>query len=299
MQSHSSYSPHTYDDIGDITDYIALLKPRVMSLVVFTGFVGLWLAPGTLHPYLAFTTILCIALGAGASGAINMWCERESDGKMDRTRNRPLPAGRLDPDSALAYGITLAVLSVLVLGLAVNKVAAFWLAISILFYVFVYTLWLKPRTPQNIVIGGAAGAFPPLIGWSAVTGDLSTLPWLLFAITFFWTPPHFWSLALYKCKDYAAAGIPMLPVIKGQAHTKIHILGYTLLLGPLALSPWYLGYAGWIYGTTAFALSLGFIVLAVQMARTEGEHYPRLTFKYSLFYLFIIYLVLMIDRSLI
>ena len=227
-----------------VEDFFALLKPRVMSLVVFSGLVGLLVAPGHLHPLLAAVAILCIAIGAGASGAINMWWERDIDGLMTRTMNRPLPAGRMEPGTALGFGTTLAIGAVIVMGLVVNGTAAALLALATAFYVFVYTIWLKRRTPQNIVIGGAAGAFPPMIGWAAVSGDVSLMPILLFAIIFMWTPPHFWALALYRSGDYARAGVPMLPVVAGARATKRQILLYSILLVPLTLSPWLLGVAG-------------------------------------------------------
>src|SRR5271170_3974291 len=217
---------------SDVRDWIALLKPRVMSLVVFSGLIGLLVAPGHLHPVLAFTAVLCIAVGAGACGAINMWYDRDIDALMRRTRNRPIPAGRIAPGEALGFGITLAVASVIVMGLAVNLTAAALLALSICFYVFVYTMWLKRRTPQNIVIGGAAGAFPAVIGWAAVTGSVDLVPLILFAIVFFWTPPHFWSLALYANDDYRRANVPMLPVVAGAKETRRQILVYTLVLVP-------------------------------------------------------------------
>ncbi len=229
---------------AELGDWIALLKPRVMSLVVFTGLIGLVIAPGHLHPVLAFTAMLCIAVAAGACGAINMWYDRDIDAVMRRTRNRPIPAGRMEPGAALGFGVTLAVGSVIMMGLAVNIAAASVLALSIAFYVFVYTMWLKRRTPQNIVIGGAAGAFPPVIGWAAVTGSVDLVPLVLFAIVFFWTPPHFWSLALFANADYQRAGVPMLPVVAGARETRRQIVIYTLLLMPLSLAPWLIGFAG-------------------------------------------------------
>ena len=227
----------TTTQTAELGDWIALLKPRVMTLVVFTGLIGLLIAPGHLHTVLAFTAVLCIAVAAGACGAINMWYDRDIDAMMRRTRNRPIPAGRIEPGAALGFGVTLAVGSVIVMGLAVNLAAASALMLSILFYVFVYTMWLKRRTPQNIVIGGAAGAFPPVIGWVAVTGSLDLLPLILFAIVFFWTPPHFWSLALFANADYQRAGVPMLPVVAGAKETRRQIVIYTLLLVPLSLLP--------------------------------------------------------------
>src|SRR5688572_23632703 len=240
-------------------DYLTLLKPRVMSLVVFTGLVGLYLAPGALHPFLAFVAVLCIAVGAGASGAINMWYDRDIDAVMARTKDRPIPAGRVAPENALTFGVVLAVGSVTLMGVAVNWIASALLALTIGFYVFVYTAWLKRRTPQNIVIGGASGAFPPMIGWAAVTGDVTLAPLVLFALIFMWTPPHFWALALYRCGDYAKAGVPMLPVVAGDRETRRQILIYTILLVPVALAPCFIGLSGPIYGAAAAALSATFL----------------------------------------
>src|SRR6059058_4826084 len=246
---------------ADWRDFLALTKPRVMSLVVFSGLCGLLVAPVHLPLVLGFTAILCIALGAGACGALNQWYEIDVDSKMRRTANRPLPAGRMDRQSALHFGVGLGAFSVLLMGLAANWLAAALLAISILFYVLVYTVWLKPRTAQNIVIGGAAGAFPPLIGWVAATGRIAALPLLLFAIIFLWTPPHFWALSLFVRSDYAAAGIPMLPVVAGVQNTRRQILLYTLIMAAAAVAPWPLGLTGAIYGASATALSLAFVVL--------------------------------------
>jgi len=245
---------------ASVGDYIELLKPRVMSLVVFTGFAGLLVAPGRLHPVLALTAILCIAVGAGAAGAINMWYDRDIDAVMARTAKRPLPMGRVDPDEALSFGVFLAVASVILMGLAVNWVAAAILGLASAFYVFVYTMWLKRRTPQNIVIGGAAGAFPPMIGWAAVTGDVSLSPILLFALIFMWTPPHFWALALFRSEEYAKAGVPMLPVVSGARETKRQMLAYTLALFPLGIAPWLLGTAGLTYAVGAGLLGALFIL---------------------------------------
>src|SRR5947209_7677004 len=261
-----------------VADYIAILKPRVMSLVVFTGFVGLALAPGHLHPVLALVAVLCIAVGAGASGAINMWYDRDIDAVMPRTANRPLPARRMLPGEALGFGIVLAVGSVAVMGLAVNWVAAELLALTIAFYVFVYTIWLKRKTPQNIVIGGAAGALPPLVGWAAVTGDIGWGAVALFAVIFFWTPPHFWALSLYRAGEYEKAGIPMLPVVAGLRETKRQMLLYTLMLWPAGLAPWLLGLAGPVYAGSAAALSLVFTGAAVRVWRDETERSARQMF---------------------
>ena len=292
-------------DLSTAADWFALLKPRVMTLVVFTGWIGLAVAPGHLHPVLAFTAILCIAVAAGASGAINMWYDRDIDAVMQRTQKRPIPAGRIAPGEALGYGITLAAFSVVVMALATNVVAAAALAFSIGFYVFVYTMWLKRRTPQNIVIGGAAGAFPPVIGWAAVTGGFDVMPLLMFAIVFFWTPPHFWSLSLFAHADYARAGVPMLPVVAGARHTRVQIMLYTLLLVPLTLVPWAMGYSGPVYGLAALVLGLGFIVCALRVLRDKQDAVgisltrdapARSAFKYSILYLFVLFAALAVDR---
>ncbi|WP_166042262.1 heme o synthase [Sphingosinicella sp. YJ22] len=284
-------------------DFIALTKPRVMTLVVFTGACGLFAAPGTLHPVLAFTAVLCIALGAGAAGALNQWYEADLDAKMKRTAKRPLPAGRMDRDSALFFGVALAIFSVLLMGLATNWLAAGVLTVSILFYVLVYTMWLKPRTPQNIVIGGAAGAFPPVIGWAAVTGDIALLPVLLFTLVFAWTPPHFWALSLFVRTDYAAAGVPMLPVTHGFRATRHQLFIYTIIMAAVAVAPWPLGETGAIYGMVASALSLVFIALAWPVLRNQAEDpaamKPEKTlFKYSILYLFVLFGALVADRML-
>jgi protoheme IX farnesyltransferase len=282
-----------------VGDYVAILKPRVMSLVVFTGFVGLFLAPGHLHPVLAAVAVLCIAVGAGASGAINMWYDRDIDAVMRRTASRPLPAGRMLPGEALGFGVVLAAGSVVVMGLAVNWVAAELLALTIGFYVFVYTMWLKRRTPQNIVIGGAAGALPPIVGWAAVTGGIGWGAVALFAIIFFWTPPHFWALSLYRSGEYAAAGVPMLPVVAGPRETKRQMLLYTLMLWPATLAPTLLGMAGIPYGVAACALSVLFTATAVRVWREgeqAGERSARQMFHFSLLYLFLIVAALLADR---
>src|SRR5689334_19311817 len=279
-----------------VADYVEILKPRVMSLVVFTGLVGLVVAPGHIHPLLAAVAVLCIAIGAGAAGAINMWYDRDIDRVMRRTAGRPLPAGRMEPGEALGFGCVLAVGSVAVMGLAVNWVAAELLALTIGFYVFVYTIWLKRRTPQNIVIGGAAGALPPLIGWAAVTGDVGWGGIALFAIIFFWTPPHFWALSLYRADEYAAAGVPMLPVVAGARETKRQMLLYTLTLWPATAAPWFLGLAGPVYGIVAAGLSLIFTATAIRVRRDDGERSARQMFAFSLAYLFLIFAVLLADR---
>ena len=282
---------------GDIGDYVELLKPRVMSLVVFTGIAGLLAAPGDLHWLLAAVAVLCIAVAAGASGAINMWFDRDIDAVMERTRTRPLPQGRVAPEEALTFGIVLAVGSVFMMGLAVNWVAAALLAVTVLFYVFVYTMWLKRRTPQNIVIGGAAGAFPPMIGWAAVTGDVGIEAIALFALIFMWTPPHFWALSLYRCGDYAAAGVPMLPVVAGKAVTKRQMLMYTILLLPVGMAPTFLGFAGWAYGAVALALGLVFIAAAIAVMRDESDRSAKRMFGFSIFYLFALFGMLIADST--
>ena len=280
-----------------VGDYVQILKPRVMSLVVFTGFVGLAVAPGHLHPVLAAIAVLCIAVGAGASGAINMWYDRDIDAVMRRTAQRPLPAGRMEPGEALGFGIVLAVGSTVVMGLAVNWAAAALLALTIAFYVFVYTIWLKRRTPQNIVIGGAAGALPPLIGWAAATGDIGWGAIALFAIIFFWTPPHFWALSLYSSRDYAAAGVPMLPVVAGPRETKKQMLLYTVVLWPVTLAPWLLGLAGPFYAGGVAALSLAFTGAAIRVWHDEGDRSARQMFAFSLLYLFLIFTLLLADHT--
>jgi heme o synthase len=279
-----------------VGDYVQILKPRVMSLVVFTGVVGLVVAPGHLNPVLATVAVLCIAIGAGASGAINMWYDRDIDSVMRRTAMRPLPAGRMMPGEALGFGVVLAVGAVAVMGVAVNLVAAELLALTIAFYVFVYTIWLKRRTPQNIVIGGAAGALPPIVGWAAVTGDVGWGAVALFAIIFFWTPPHFWALSLYRAGEYEAAGIPMLPVVAGPRETKRQMLVYTLVLWPATLAPWFLGLAGPLYAVCAGVLNLLFTAAAIRVWRDDGDRSARHMFAFSLLYLFLIFTVLLVDH---
>jgi len=287
-----------YGDAVALGDFVALLKPRVMSLVVFTGVVGMLLAPGALHPVLAIVAILCIAVGAGAAGAINMWYDRDIDALMTRTRNRPIPAGRVAPNIALGFGITLAVASVSMMALAVNGVAAGLLAFTIFFYIVIYSMALKRRTPQNIVIGGAAGAFPPMIGWAAVSGDITLAPVVLFAIIFLWTPPHFWALALYKRGDYDKAGVPMLPVVAGRRATAWQMLAYTAVLLPVTLLPCVIGLSGAVYGAGALALGLIFIAFAVRVVRDTGERSARRMFPFSILYLFLIFVLLLVDQSL-
>ena len=280
-----------------VADYIEILKPRVMSLVVFTGLVGLVLAPGHLHPLLAIVTVLCIAIGAGAAGAINMWYDCDIDAVMRRTANRPLPAGRMMPGEALGFGVALGVGAVILMGLAINAVAAELLALTIVFYVFVYTIWLKRRTPQNIVIGGAAGAFPPVIGWAAVTGDIGWGAIALFAVIFFWTPPHFWALSLYRAGDYAAADVPMLPVVAGARETKRQMLLYTLVLWPAASAPCLIGAAGMFYGLGALLLSGLFTGSAILVWRDTTDRSARRMFAFSLLYLFLIFTLLLVDHT--
>jgi protoheme IX farnesyltransferase len=286
---------------ADWRDFVALTKPRVMSLVVFSGLAGMLAAP-ELPPFaLGFTAILCIALAAGACGALNQWYEADIDAKMRRTARRPLPDGRMDRQSALHFGVGLGSFSVLLMGLATNWLAAVLLAVSILFYVLVYTVWLKPRTAQNIVIGGAAGAFPPLIGWVAATGHVDALPLLLFGLVFLWTPPHFWALSLFVRSDYAAAGIPMLPVVAGVDSTRRQIFLYSLPMAAAAVAPWPLGLAGPAYGTTASVLSLVFVVLAGRVLANRATDPAvmgpeKKLFAYSVFYLFALFTALVADR---
>ncbi len=282
--------------VAEIGDYWALLKPRVMSLVVFTGAVGVAVAPGHLHPVLALVAVLCIALSAGGSGAINMWYDRDIDAIMHRTANRPIPAGRVAPHEAAEIGSILILGSIGLMGLATNWLAAGLLAFAAGFYVFVYTMWLKRRTPQNIVIGGAAGAFPPMIGWVAVTGDVGLGAVLLFLLIFFWTPPHFWALALYRNDDYRRAGVPMLPVVAGARATKLQMLVYTLVLFPVAFAPTWFGYAGWIYGAGALGFGAAFIACAVRVWRDATDRAARQMFRFSLVYLAGLFLLLLVDH---
>ncbi|MES2420254.1 MAG: heme o synthase [Pseudomonadota bacterium] len=282
-------------------DFLALTKPRVMTLVVFTGLCGMLAAPASVHPVIGFTAILCIALGAGAAGALNQWYESDIDAVMRRTQKRPLPDGRMDRQAALHFGVGLGAFSVLFMGIAVNLVAAAILTVSILFYVLVYTVWLKRRTPQNIVIGGAAGAFPPLIGWAAATGDIALLPVLLFLFVFLWTPPHFWALALFMKSDYAAAGVPMLPVVSGERTTRTQIGLYTIPMAAVAILPWPLGLTGAIYGIAAVLLTGWFALLAVRVAKRtthadDAMKPEKALFKYSILYLFVMFGALVVDR---
>ena len=277
-------------------DFVSLLKPRVMSLVVFTGFVGLYLAPGDVNLILQTIAVLCIAIGAGASGAINMWYDRDIDAVMSRTKTRAIPSGKITAEAALTFGILLAGGSVMVMGLAVNWVAATLLMVTIMFYVFVYTVWLKRRTPQNIVIGGAAGAFPPMIGWAAVTGTVSIESITLFTIIFIWTPPHFWALSLYRSDDYKAAGVPMMPLVHGRYETKKQILLYSIVICPLAIVHFWLGTLGAVYGATSALLGVLFIGAAWRVMRNDSEKNCKQLFGFSIFYLFFLFFAMIVDR---
>lgn len=287
--------------LASASDLFALTKPRVMSLVIFTALCGLLAAPGTIHPIIGFTAILAISVGAGASAALNQWYESDIDAVMKRTENRPLPAGRMDRDTALHFGIGMSFFSVILMGVAVNWLSAAILAFSIFFYAVVYTIWLKRSTPQNIVIGGAAGAFPPMIGWAAVTGDITLMPFLLFAIIFLWTPPHFWALALFINSDYSKAGVPMMPVVAGRKSTRRQIFAYSLILAVVAVAPFALGYVGAIYGSVAIVLSVVFSALSLQVSRSTVEVADQMTeekrlFKFSILYLFVLFGALVADR---
>jgi len=284
---------------AEVGDYIALLKPRVMSLVIFTALVGLAIAPGHFHPVLAITSLLCISVGAGASGALNMALEGDIDAVMSRTANRPIPRGRITPDEAMAFGMTLAFFSVMTLGILVNWYAGALLAFTIFFYVVIYTIGLKRRTAQNIVIGGAAGSLPPVVAWVAATGSISVEPLLLFLIIFFWTPPHFWALALFRSDDYARAGIPMLPVVAGPDATRLQILLYTIVLVAIAAAPWPLGYFDWIYGVASLILGAGMLALAVNVyvsrERSASLRATRKLFAFSILYLFGLFATLLVE----
>ena len=287
---------------ADWRDLFALTKPRVMSLVIFTGLCGLIAAPERIHPVLAFTAILCIAMGAGGAAALNQWWEADLDAGMKRTSKRPLPQGRLDRTTARDFAGVLCAASVFLMGFAIGWLAAAILAISIIYYAVVYTIWLKPRTPQNIVIGGGAGAFPPLIGWVAATGQISLMPVVLFAIIFFWTPPHFWALALFVKSDYAKVGIPMMPVVAGEKSTRRQILIYAILLLPLSVVPWWIGGTGAVYGVSAIVLSSLFLALSLRVAfrdRTgpdDAMKPEKQLFAYSVIYLFALFAALVVDR---
>jgi len=284
---------------ASVGDYVALLKPRVMSLVVFTALVGLMVAPTHVHPMIGFTALLCIAVGAGAAGALNMWYDADIDAVMTRTASRPIPRGRIAPGEALGFGMTLAVFAVAVLGLLVSWLAAVLLAFTVFFYVAIYTMWLKRWTPQNIVIGGAAGAFPPMIGWAAATGGLAIEPCLLFLIIFLWTPPHFWALSLVRADEYARARVPMLPVVAGPEETRRQILLYSIVLMPVGAAPWLLGYAGTLYGVTALAAGATMVALSwrLRIARANADKPAMQLFAFSILYLFVLFAVLLVESG--
>jgi protoheme IX farnesyltransferase len=287
--------------LAGVGDYLALMKPRVMSLVVFTALVGLMLAPDPVHPVIGFVSLLCIAIGAGAAGALNMWYDADIDAIMTRTASRPIPTGAVQPGEALGFGMTLAAFAVVMLGLVANVVAAALLAFTIFFYVVVYTMWLKRSTPQNIVIGGAAGALPPVVGWAAVTGGVSPEPLLLFMIIFLWTPPHTWALALYQTNDFSRAGVPMLPVVVGPAETKRQILLYSLVLVPAGIAPWLLGHADAIYGVTSIVAGFAFLTLAWRLLRAgtdATEAAAKHLFAFSILYMLILFTVLLVEGAL-
>jgi protoheme IX farnesyltransferase len=286
---------------ADVGDYVALLKPRVMSLVVFTALVGLMVAPGHVHPVIGFTALLSIAIGAGAAGALNMWYDADIDALMKRTANRPIPRRRVAPGEALAFGLVLAVGAVMVMALLVNWLAGALLAFTIFFYVAIYTMWLKRSTPQNIVIGGAAGALPPVIGWAAATGSVSLEPVLLFLIIFVWTPPHFWALSLLRVDEYARARVPMLPVVAGEAETRRQIVIYSAVLLVIGVTPWFMGYAGAVYGVTALIAGIVMLALSLRVWREgAGDRAPqaaRQLFAFSILYLFVLFAVLLIEAG--
>jgi protoheme IX farnesyltransferase len=289
--------------IAGVQDYLQLLKPRVMSLVVFTALVGLVIAPGHMHPVIAFTALLCIAIGAGAAGALNMWYDADIDAKMTRTALRPVPQGRIAPGEALGFGLTLSAFSVGTMGLLVNWLSAGLLAFTIFFYVVIYTIGLKRRTSQNIVIGGAAGAFPPMIGWAAATGGIGLESALLFLIIFVWTPPHFWALALLRSDDYARAGIPMLPVVAGPGPTRLQILIYSVVMLPVGVSPWLFGFADIFYGVTALASGAVMVALAAKLwfvgDGAKADKTAKQLFAFSIVYLFLLFAVLLIEQGLV
>ncbi|WP_350333317.1 heme o synthase [Coralliovum pocilloporae] len=290
LETRSEFGADAFVSPGDARDFLALLKPRVMSLVIFTACVGLAVAPGAIHPLLGFVALLSIAVGAGASGALNMWYDADIDRVMGRTAKRPIPAGRILPGEALVFGLILSAFSVMTLGLVANWLAAGLLAFTIFFYAVIYTMWLKRSTPQNIVIGGAAGAFPPMIGWVAVTGSVTIEPVILFLIIFMWTPPHFWALALVKSGDYEKAGIPMMPNVAGPESTRTQILLYSLVFVPICLAPLAFGFAGWIYGAFAGLGGVAFLYYAVRVYRDrEGDKARKSCmslFGFSILYLF-------------
>ena len=286
-------------DVGSTADYIALMKPRVMSLVVFTALVGLVMAPGAMHPVMAVAAIALIAVGAGASAALNMWYDADIDALMSRTQDRPVPSGRVTPDAALTFGLWVSGLSVLSMAVMINYLSAALLAFTIFFYAVIYTMFLKRRTAQNIVIGGAAGALPPVIGWAAAANSVSIEPLIYFAIIFFWTPPHFWALALIKNDDYQAANVPMLPVTSGVKSTLTQIVLYAFLLFGVSLLPYALGFSGPFYASGAALLGGLFIALCVGLALASDKNRNRLagmTFAYSIFYLFLLFVLLPTDK---
>ena len=302
QQKTIKYNSQVIKEDSSVEDFLTLLKPRVMTLVVFTSICGVMLAPQNLHPFLFFISILCISLGAGASGAINMWYDRDIDSLMERTKKRPIPVGKVEPLDALGFGVILSVTSIIVLGLAVNYKAAFLLAFSISFYVFIYTIWLKRRTSQNIVIGGAAGAFPPVIGWVCSTGEISLFPILLFCLIFFWTPPHFWALALYKDIEYSKANVPMLPVVSGKKETKKQIFLYSIILLFISLLPFIFNFSGMFYLGSTLLLNLYFCYLSYKLFRSDGSrnsHYAPKLFKFSILYLYLIFTSLVLDSILV
>ena len=296
-----SHNARLEPSIASVGDYLALLKPRVMSLVVFTALVGLVVAPTHIHPVIGFTALLCIAIGAGAAGALNMGYEADIDAVMQRTAGRPIPQGRITPGEAIGFGGVLAAFSVMTMGLMVNLLAGALLAFTIFFYAVVYTMWLKRWTPQNIVIGGAAGAFPPMIGWAAATGSIGLEPILLFLVIFFWTPPHFWALSLLRSDDYARAGIPMLPVVAGETETRRQILIYSVVLAPVGALPWIAGFTGWLYGGAAVLGGALMIALSVRLftavKKPAGEQAARQLFAFSILYLFVLFAVLLVEQG--
>jgi protoheme IX farnesyltransferase len=298
---HGSLAIDAQPSIAGAGDYLRLLKPRVMSLVVFTALTGLAIAPAAIHPVVAFTALLCIAVGAGAAGALNMWYDADIDARMTRTARRAVPTGRVKPGEALAFGLVLSVFAVVTLGLLVNALSAALLAFTIFFYAVIYTMWLKRSTPQNIVIGGAAGALPPMIGWAAVTGSLSFEPVLLFLIIFFWTPPHFWALSLLRVDEYARARVPMLPVVAGAGETRRQIVIYSAVLLVSGVAPWFMGYAGAVYGVTALVAGIAMLALSLRVWREgAGEQAPkaaRQLFAFSILYLFVLFAVLLIEAG--
>ena len=294
LPGSASYAEPSMAGAGD---YLALLKPRVMSLVVFTALAGLVVAPVHMHPVLAFFALVCIAVGAGAAGALNMWYDADIDAMMTRTSERPVPSGRVRPGEALAFGLVLAGFAVTFLGLMINLLAAGLLAFTIFFYAVIYTMWLKRWTPQNIVIGGAAGAFPPMIGWAAATGGIGLESILLFLVISFWTPPHFWALSLYSVDEYRRAGVPMLPVVSGVDETRRQILIYSVLLAPIGALPWLLGTAGLAYGVVALIGGVTMIVLAWQLHRAPDKRAAKRLFGVSILYLFALFAALMIERA--